>query len=75
MAPLSRELSGVILPHDHFGSHLDSQCRTMDEKVEKKYFRYAGEVLANIWGSVNIDNQPVCAEYTESSAAGKLGRF
>ena len=23
MAPLSRELSGLILPHDRYGSHLD----------------------------------------------------
>lgn len=25
MAPLSRELSGLILPHDHYGTHLDAQ--------------------------------------------------
>jgi hypothetical protein len=25
MAPLSRELSGLIIPHDNFGSHLDDQ--------------------------------------------------
>lgn len=30
MAPLSKELAGVILPHDHFGSHFDSQNRTID---------------------------------------------
>lgn len=30
IAPLSRLLSGLILPHDHYGSHLDSQCRTID---------------------------------------------
>lgn len=23
MAPLSRDLAGLVLPHDHFGSHLD----------------------------------------------------
>lgn len=36
MAPLSRELSGVILPHEHFGSHLNSQQETLDENLEKK---------------------------------------
>lgn len=25
MAPLSRELAGLILPHDRYGTHLDSQ--------------------------------------------------
>ena len=24
MTPLSRKLSGLVLPHEHFGSHLDS---------------------------------------------------
>lgn len=36
MAPLSKELAGVILPHDTFGSHLDSQGRTVDVDLEKK---------------------------------------
>lgn len=36
MAPLSKELSGLIHPHDKFGSHLDNQCRTIDEVLEKK---------------------------------------
>lgn len=30
MAPLSRELSGLIIPHDNFGSHLDDQRNTID---------------------------------------------
>jgi len=36
MAPLSRELSGLILPHDHFGSHLDANGKTTDAELEKK---------------------------------------
>jgi hypothetical protein len=35
MAPLSRELSGLILPYDHYGTHLDNQRRTMDLDLEK----------------------------------------
>jgi hypothetical protein len=30
MAPLSRELSGLIIPHDNFGSPLDDQRITID---------------------------------------------
>lgn len=35
MAPLSRELSGLIIPHDNFGSHLDDQRNTIDSVLEK----------------------------------------
>ena len=30
MTPLSKELAGLILLHDNFGLHLDSQVRTVD---------------------------------------------
>jgi len=63
MAPLSRELSGVILPHNHFGSHLDSSGKTVDEGLELKNFAKAGKVLAEIWSAVEIDNYPVVATY------------
>ena len=63
MAPLSRELSGLILPHEHFGSHLDSQGRTIDEELEKSNFKYAGETLSEVWTQVTIDNFPTVAEY------------
>ena len=63
MAPLSRELSGVILPHDHFGTHLDHNGKTIDDKLERKNFDYAGNVLADIWSSMMIDSHPVKAVY------------
>lgn len=63
MAPLSHELSGVILPHDHFGSHLDSQRRTIDDALELKNFQYAGEVLAEVWRPLVVDGHPTVAEY------------
>uniref|UniRef100_A0A0B7BG25 C2H2-type domain-containing protein n=1 Tax=Arion vulgaris TaxID=1028688 RepID=A0A0B7BG25_9EUPU len=63
MAPLSRELSGLILPHEHFGSHLDSQGRTIDEELEKSNFKYAGETLSEEWTQATLDNFPTVAEY------------
>ena len=42
MAPLSKELCGLIIPHDKFGSHLDDQRRTIDIELERKTFEYAG---------------------------------
>ena len=67
MAPLSRELSGVLLKHDQFGSHLDSQGRTIDEKLEADNFEHAGMTLADLWSSMVIDEYPVKAEYIKSA--------
>lgn len=63
MAPLSRELTGLILDHQHFGSHLNSQNKTTDVELEKRNFQHAGEVLSEIWSSIEIDKFPVFAEY------------
>ncbi|XP_060801623.1 uncharacterized protein LOC106141435 [Amyelois transitella] len=63
MAPLSRELSGLILPHDSYGTHLDEQGRTKDHDLEKMNFQKAGEVLAEVWNNMVIDGHDVVAEY------------
>lgn len=63
MAPLSRDLSGLILPHDAYGTHLDNQCRTFDKTLELKNFQKAGETLAAVWSENNIDGHEVFAEY------------
>ena len=34
MAPLSREISGLILPHETFGSHLNGNGKTIDDAFE-----------------------------------------
>ncbi|CAG8797926.1 34009_t:CDS:2, partial [Racocetra persica] len=47
IAPLSHDLAGVILPHDTFGTHLDTQLRTNDEELEKCNFKAAGDVLTS----------------------------
>lgn len=63
MAPLSRELCGVILEYDGYGTHLDERGRTIDEEKEKLNFEHAGQTLANIWNDVVIDKYPVVAFY------------
>lgn len=65
MAILSRELSGVILPHNHFGNHLDEKLRTNDHELEKQNFKFAGETLSQIWSSVIFDNFSTVAEFIE----------
>ena len=48
MAPLSRELIGVIFDHEHYGSHLNSAKETVDLELEKRNFAYAGKALASL---------------------------
>jgi len=42
MAPLSREMSGSILPRETFGSHLDVNGKTIDDALKLKNFEHAG---------------------------------
>ena len=65
MAPLSRELSGLILEHDHFGNHLNQKLQTIDDDLEKENFKYAGSTLAEIWSKIVLDKYSVTAEYIE----------
>lgn len=65
MAPLSRELAGIILPHEHFGSHLDADGRTVDAELEKANFAFAGQTLSEVWSGMVIDKYPVISEYVE----------
>ena len=59
MSPLSHDISGVVLPHKNFGSHLDSQGNTIDVKLEKKNFFHASQVLADIWAHTVLDGDKV----------------
>ena len=52
MSNLSKELSGVILTHDHFGTHLNHNNKTIDEELELQNFQYAGEILAELWSKI-----------------------
>ncbi|KAF6035822.1 hypothetical protein EB796_005872 [Bugula neritina] len=63
MAPLSHDLAGLILPHDHYGSHLNAAGKTIDPDLEIKNFAMAGQTLAEIWSKTVIDSNPVIAVY------------
>ena len=63
MAPLSKDTSGIILPFDTFGSHLNSSNKTIDLEREKKNFEEAGKILASVWSETIIDGYPVVSEY------------
>ena len=65
MAPLSKELPGLILPHDKYGSHLNDQGLTIDTDLEKKNFAFARSTLAEIWSQTVVDSHPIVAEYID----------
>lgn len=69
MAPLSRELAGLILPHEHYGSHLDANGCTVDEDLERENFAFAGNTLAEVWGSTVIDGYPTLAHYVKPESS------
>ncbi|KAH7678469.1 hypothetical protein AAVH_41630, partial [Aphelenchoides avenae] len=51
MAPLSKDLTGLILSYDTFGSQLDQSGKTVDAEKERQNFAAAGEVHAEIWSN------------------------
>lgn len=55
MAPLSKCLVGIVLPHDHYGTHLDNNGNTVDPDLEKENFSYSGRALAEVWSELVID--------------------
>ena len=68
MAPLSHDLAGLVLPHDHFGSHLNDSGVTINLDLEKLNFRKAGQILAERWSHSVIDGFPCVAEYIQPPA-------
>ena len=48
MAPLSKALSGILLPHETFGTHLDLSRKTIDKNLEKRNFKAAVEIWAKV---------------------------
>ena len=59
MSNLSRDLNGVILRDDHFGTHLDNNNNNVDEELEFKNFEHASEILAKLWSKLLINDDLV----------------
>ncbi|CAF1273702.1 unnamed protein product [Adineta steineri] len=63
LSPISHDLAGLILPNDHFGSHLNDNGLTEHAELEKENFKLTGNVLAEVWSMNVLDEYPVVAEY------------
>ena len=65
MAPLAKDTSGIILPFDTFGTHLNASNKKIDMELEKENFKAAGEILAEIWSESIINGHPIKARYVD----------
>ena len=74
MYHLSKELSGIVLPSDTFGSHL-KDGKTIDDDLELRNFEAAGEVLAEVWSNLVIDDHAVKAEYVSMKPTEDITGF
>ena len=63
LAALSQDLTGLVLPHDYFGTHLNPSGLTIDAELEKINIKRTGDVLAEVWNMDMIDSHPVLAQY------------
>ncbi|CAF1599177.1 unnamed protein product [Rotaria sp. Silwood1] len=63
LSPMSHDLAGLILPHDHFGTHLNDGGLTEHAELEKENFKMTADVLAEVWSMNVLDEYPVVAEY------------
>ena len=68
MAPLTKTLSRILLPHGTFGTHLYSSRKTINTNLEKRNFKSAGEILEKVWEEIVLDNFPVVTDYVENAA-------
>ena len=63
-------MSGVILPHDHFGTHLDNNNNTVGEELELKHFEHAGEILVQLRFKLVVNDDPVVVEFVGEETSG-----
>ena len=68
MAPLTKTLSRILLPHETFGTHLYSSRKTINTNLEKRNFKSAGEILAKVWEEIVLDNFPVVTDCVKNAA-------
>ena len=52
MALLSKAPSGILLPHEMFGTYLDSSRKTIHKNLETHNFNAAGEILTKVWEEI-----------------------
>ncbi|CAG8819512.1 37657_t:CDS:2 [Gigaspora margarita] len=65
MSILSEKLKCIVLPIDHFGSHLDSSGIIENIDLAKQNFHYSDKRLCDIWRRDYIHSREVIVEYVD----------
>ena len=74
MFHLSKQMAGLVLPADTYGTHLHNG-KTIDMELEVKNFEAAGKTLCEIWEELMIDGHPVKAEYINDAPEEEIEKF
>ena len=65
MKYLSSEMTGTILDHEQFGSHLNANRETVNPELELKNFKHCGEHLSKLFNEMVYDGFPSDARYVD----------
>ena len=64
MYHLSKEMTGLVLPAETFGIHLQNG-KTVDDEMKEKNFEGAGKVLADIQNNMEIYEHKVVVPHDQ----------
>lgn len=65
MVPLSKELSGIVLPHDFFATHLNENGKTINNVKELENFKKVSKLPSEIWSAMNINSYQFNAKWVD----------
>ncbi|CAG8569541.1 15189_t:CDS:2 [Cetraspora pellucida] len=65
MAFLSEKLTGITLPIDEYGVHLDSQKNVVNKELAQYNFEFSENRLCELWNRDNIYDKPVTVYYVD----------
>ncbi|XP_071743646.1 queuine tRNA-ribosyltransferase accessory subunit 2 isoform X3 [Lepeophtheirus salmonis] len=71
----SHDLSGIILPHDTYASHLNESGKNIDPELEEKYFFDESVALSEVCEFMGLPENPFILLLHEGSEEQKLGFF
>ena len=67
MTRLSKELFGIVLPHDSSGTHFAENGKTIDNVKELENFKKMGELLSEIGSEMTIGSYQTSAKWVYPS--------
>ena len=66
MTPLSKALTGLVIPNDSCVSHLNPSGETVDPELQKKNSKVAGNILCQILGEMVLDGKPATVKLIDN---------